>query len=1236
MLKITKIKLKITEMTEIDDDSDPRRRSRKRNFNSWDSDDELLQDDLLIKKTKGDQSDDELDEAALLGLSDSEDNAWNDDTTTTNDELPLDGNGTDHIDSLTNTEEEEFISNVGKFNNDDDDETEVDDFLDSSKDHTVPSQLADKTFDSVVNGSGTEDVLDIDITNEAFDDFDEDLDATTESNFKGEPEKETQERYEEPIQEKTRELAEDDNVKVDTQEEPVEENIDDANKSESSESEEEEEDEKEESGRGRFKSERQPSVAVKPSVRSKRDIPETLELSQEAKEKLDEFNRKKEEEKQSKRNRRGGRGGYGHQRGNQQRGGFSQRGGRCDNFQTCGPGGDNIGNLSRMRFPCRPILNHDRRRNLPQGGPQIGPQGVPMGMNPTMFDQQEQRHIRPQMHQPRPPLMQNPPLIQTPPRQPTPHQRLPMHPPSSSMSAVVHKSEPNQQPNKIHINPHFKGTVQVSSQGQTWNNQNQQVPGIVTSSTTNVPGLPNQNRAPENYINRQQESPVSSWTQAPRLTPSQTWTNPQQGQQHYRDHQPAVSSSHNFNAPSHHFSPPSQRVPDNQMPQQNSFQPRMQQPHQMRPPIPNQQHRPRAEFHTPQQQPNYRPQQQQPRFTTPPMHQQQHQHSNQHRPHLLNQPGMNLGQTRPRFPGPPQGPGQNYRQPSPQFRHQTPSSQKKAPPNYSSPPSSSPNLGSPQRTNLSPSPKQSPKLAAPPQTLIKEAVNKSSVAVPHETNEDAETKRLRIQIEEQKKLREEIMKRKEERRQQLAAKRQEALKKRLAEQGHDVAEATKKLGLDPAPPAKQPANKAKKTPDGKKQGGGTPTKKLEQQMRQKLNQQQEQYAQHEYQQSQPKGYQAPQHQPKGYQLPQHQPEGHRQHQPDVYQHQPVVHRQPQPQPEVYQQPHTYLEPHHQLQDTSVKVWKQQQNLKVLVDEPRPIPTVGNQPAPMPTPQRTNTPPTNMRGHPVRGRGRGRGRGFQHHQNQHQNNPTQNQQPFQQNFPPQQTGLQPVPVNQFQSPGYPQQNIVPQQVQQTRGGGNMRGRGVRGTGRGRGQQRGGSSHQPPARQGNASAGRGNFPGTGRGLHQPHQQQTPGNIQHQPAPARKSVKDRLGGAVTPNHQIHQQVPPSHQQRVVIPPGQNIEQFQQRQQQVNHLEGARLVQTEAILNRVLIEGLSASTVTQGIIQMAKTVGSVQNCHFIPNQRKAFVTFHNPQHAYMFQKKYNRHMVDLSMINVSLIPAT
>ncbi|XP_033106161.1 RNA-binding protein 33-like [Anneissia japonica] len=1022
--------------------------------------------------------------------------------------------------------------------------------------------------------------------------------------------------------------------KVDVkEEEQSEDKVDEVIKNESSES-EEEEDEQEESGRGRFKSERQPSVVSLPSVRGKRDIPETLEISKEAKEKLDAFNRRKEEERHSKRNRRGGRGGrggppqrYGHSQrggytphgGNSQRGGFSQHGGppqRKDTSQYGGPG-QRGGYQSQMRFPgpgqsgMRP--HQGLRGNQPMRGqhPQQGAQHVPMGMNPTMFGQQEQ--IRPQIDQQRqrPLLMPRP---QMPQQQPPGHQRPRIE--TSPQTVPQQETPESHQPKKIHINPHFKGAVQVSSHGPTWNNPNLAVSGPATSSPAVPPRMPNQNRPPDQY-NRQHVPPSSSWNQAPRLTPAQTWTSSQSGPHPYRDNQPPVSSSQHFSPPPHRGPGPSPQMTQSQ----NSY-PRMQQPQQMQPAIPNrqQQLRPRAAF--PHQQPTYPPRQHPGNFSGPPV---QNQHQQQRMP---SQQGMNQGSSRPRFPGTPQasqsqrgmnpgsarprfpgtsqnqrgmnpGPAkpmftgppqasQHCRQPAPQFRQQTP--RLRSPVNRSPGHSPlSPRHSTPQRTDQPPTPKASPQLLAHPQKLIEQASAKSIVQVKEETNEDAETRRLRIQIEEQKKLREEIMKRKEERRQQLAAKRQEALKKRLAEQGHDVAKATKKLGLQPAA-EKPPANNVNPVPESAQQHQGSTRKTNEQLqeqfLKQKLNQQRQYHDQ--------------------------------------------VQQQHQPQP---------------MPDGPVKVWKQQQNLKVLVDEPRPIPTVGC-PERMVAPQRPST--GSMNRAPNRGRGRGRGRG-QCHPYQHAGNPShQNQQMHGHQIEAQHGPPQQVPAQQFESPVQHPPGNVPQRrpMQQARGGvqgrGSAMGRGRGGyqnVGRGRAQQaRRGNMHQVPQ------------PSVGRGMGRvPMQQAPPGNVQAQPAPVRKSVKERLGqlpGASSPQPQNFHEVPGGNQQRLVVPPGQVIQQIVQplvhprqilqRPVQPNPMEGARLVKTEPMLNRVLIEGLSASTASQKIVQLTKSVGPLQNIHMIPNQRKAFLTFLNPQHAYVFQSKYDRHMLDLSMLTVKLTPAT
>jgi hypothetical protein len=70
------------------------------------------------------------------------------------------------------------------------------------------------------------------------------------------------------------------------------------------------------------------------------------------------------------------------------------------------------------------------------------------------------------------------------------------------------------------------------------------------------------------------------------------------------------------------------------------------------------------------------------------------------------------------------------------------------------------------------------------------------------------------------------------------------------------------------------------------------------------------------------------------------------------------------------------------------------------------------------------------------------------------------------------------------------------------------------------------------------------------------------------------------------------------------------------------------------VTIEGLAQSTTTTGVRQLAEKAGPVQHIQLMSSQRKALVRFHNPDHAILFSKRFNRHMLDLSMISVSVVP--
>ncbi|XP_030612023.1 RNA-binding protein 33 isoform X2 [Archocentrus centrarchus] len=69
------------------------------------------------------------------------------------------------------------------------------------------------------------------------------------------------------------------------------------------------------------------------------------------------------------------------------------------------------------------------------------------------------------------------------------------------------------------------------------------------------------------------------------------------------------------------------------------------------------------------------------------------------------------------------------------------------------------------------------------------------------------------------------------------------------------------------------------------------------------------------------------------------------------------------------------------------------------------------------------------------------------------------------------------------------------------------------------------------------------------------------------------------------------------------------------------------------VSIEGLSSSTTDEQLKNLLRSIGPIKTFKMMPQQRKAIATFSNPQHAASFQMSFHRHMIDLSHIDVSLI---
>ncbi|GAA6215061.1 RNA-binding protein 33 [Lates japonicus] len=217
----------------------------------------------------------------------------------------------------------------------------------------------------------------------------------------------------------------------------------------------EEDEEDEESGRIRFKSERKDGAVVRlaDAGSKRRNIPETLELSEKAKQDLRDF---EEQERQKRQNRYGGRGrgggcGGGVGRGGRGRGGFPGFGmadfrgghrGRMNDQRLPLMGNMGMQPSSRMPPPHQPhqqqLQSQQHHPSRPRGPPPFQEHGRPLAQQPL------QPLIPPHMAHRSPPLR---PQMEPPPRMmssPPPH--FPQH----------HQQQPPQ-PKNIHINPHFRG-----------------------------------------------------------------------------------------------------------------------------------------------------------------------------------------------------------------------------------------------------------------------------------------------------------------------------------------------------------------------------------------------------------------------------------------------------------------------------------------------------------------------------------------------------------------------------------------------------------------------------------------------------------------------------------------------------------------------------------------------------------------------------------------------------------
>ncbi|XP_068199887.1 RNA-binding protein 33 isoform X2 [Antennarius striatus] len=231
------------------------------------------------------------------------------------------------------------------------------------------------------------------------------------------------------------------------------EQVEDVTKEES----DEEDEEDGESGRIRFKSERKDCPVARLADASKRrNIPETLELSEKAKQDLMEF---EEQERQKRQNRHGGRGGRGGGRGGRGRGGFPSYG--MVDFR-----GGNRGRMNDQRLPLMGNL-----------GKQLPSSRMPPPHHLHHQQSQSQHHHPLHLRGPSPFQEHGRPLAQ-PPLQPLiplrmAHRSPPLRPQMEPIPRMMSSPPPNfphhhqqqpPQPKNIHINPHFRGPSSSSVQ----------------------------------------------------------------------------------------------------------------------------------------------------------------------------------------------------------------------------------------------------------------------------------------------------------------------------------------------------------------------------------------------------------------------------------------------------------------------------------------------------------------------------------------------------------------------------------------------------------------------------------------------------------------------------------------------------------------------------------------------------------------------------------------------------
>ncbi|XP_051267323.1 RNA-binding protein 33 isoform X3 [Dicentrarchus labrax] len=1238
-----------------------------------DLEEELLEEDWLsVKKNPSEVSDEELNDDLLQ--SDDEELALTGQDVSLNATYSM-GTSYNQQDNLQEADYTDDVVNLGAEGCEDGDVEEEGYQQEGEEEYTegysqehnteMPEDQMDYTGEQAEGDDGYQDeVLDIQINEPIDGEFQDDEYQTSygdqhldEHGVQQEEAPEEDEVGGEEQQEEEEEDAAEGSQVFDTEE--VEKEI--VPEEETKEESDEEDEEDEESGRIRFKSERKDGAVVRlaDAGSKRRNIPETLELSEKAKQDLMEF---EEQERQKRQNRYGGRGrgggGGGGGRGGRGRGGFPPFG--MVDFR-----GGNRGRMNDQRIPLmgnmgmqQPSSRMPPPHQLHQQQLQSQQHHPSRPRGPPPF----QEHGRPLAQQPLQPLIPPHMAHRSPPLRPQ------MEPPPRMMSSpppnfAQHHQQQPPQPKNIHINPHFRGptssSVQVPLMPPAQSQPRPAVgpqrfpgPGDFQQHMSGNFGQPQ--RPPHHMEPFRNQPPQGPQDREPLFMGERTESTRFPGQ-HMFDHQgpsPLMNNSHNlhhhqqqlpgqghmgFGPPGPAFNQPGQgplglfprEPPRPNLPPHQGHQGMIglnQQggpPNQPRPfmgprqpfgqqgnlfPPPQVQFGMQGLMHGP-------PVSQLPHQDSMPPHQPMHQHQQHHRQDLAHHQQQQL----------------NVNEPRPMMHHgQNPFHQQQA---HGSPRQMTPRPQNPQQRNMSnrqrmntPLSKQMPQRnsnlrelpVAPGNTnmnsarpaanvrpvakatqgvrpgqntqpvpiggrgrgqvaaktesqpggegrtvVCKEIPSTLSSTAPQNPDEDEETRQYRLKIEEQKRLREEILKRKEMRRQMQAGVRKKELLDRLNSQ-------TNTPSQSPVPPQIQPSQQNQQTPHP---------------------------VQQQQQQQQP----------------------------------PLPPPQPQQQPEQKQQPQP-LQPQQQRQFPQRTPQSLNQSLK-NPNQGTPIPPNSSAQTPTPRPN-VKTRLQMVKGSTQQQQTPGPGPDQQWKQ------PQQNQQQLLQQR--RNSAVQNVnrPGAQIQSNQVPQKNIPvtpsvgPGQAQaqaQTQG----PKPGTKRTVMQRAKNSGVEAQQVPQKvrvvklSGASGTGpvatdgpvqqQGTWPATP--LNQVVQRKVTMTGQQQQGPVETPQAGR-GGMGNPQ-----------QNRVVVsgrgrgrgagPTG--------RGRPVSTRQSQRVAETDRCT--VSIEGLSSSTTDTQLKNLLRSIGPIEMFKMMPLQRKAVAKFSSAQHASSFQMSFHRHMIDLSHIDVSLI---